>query len=248
MLKTQRQNEIINILLSRTFASVSELSALLYASESSIRRDLCRLEGYGIVRRSHGGAEIMSRTSIMPFGARSYDSVTEKNIIAKKALSLIKEGDIIFLDQSSTAYFLASVLGSFKTLTIVTNNIEIVSLLSKTHLTVYSSGGVVSKSNPTCLVGGMAAATFSRFNADIAFFSVGGVLDFGDLTDFSLEEIYTREAMLRNARKKVFLCNGEKVGRETPYVQCNLADIDTVITEGEAFDKFRDKFQRLEII
>ena len=138
MLKSERQNEIIEILNTRGFVSVTELSGLLYASESSIRRDLARLEERGIVKRSYGGAEcILSGSHVLPFDTRNCDFVEEKNVIAKKALGLIKEGDVIFLDQSSTSYFLALYLRNFKDITVVTNNIEIVSLLSKTNVTVH---------------------------------------------------------------------------------------------------------------
>ena len=249
MLKSERENEIIQILTKRGFARVKELAEALYASESSIRRDLVRLEEYGVIRRSHGGAEcITSRTSIMPFGQRSYDSVEEKMSIASLARTLIREGDVIFLDQSSTAYFLASAISGMKNLTVVTNNTEIVTLLSKTDITLYSTGGVIFKNNPTCLVGGMAEAAFSRFVADVMFFSTNAVSDSGELLDLSEEEVFTREAMLKSARKKVFLCNGKKIGKTAPYVQCRLSEVDAIVSENDSFEKFREKFPHIELL
>ena len=86
MLKNERQNEIIQILVKRGFVSVGELSELLYASESSVRRDLAVLEKSGIVRRSYGGAEcIISGSHILPFDTRSYNFVDEKKCYRKKS-------------------------------------------------------------------------------------------------------------------------------------------------------------------
>jgi DeoR/GlpR family transcriptional regulator of sugar metabolism len=249
MLKSERENEIIQILTKRGFVSVRELAEALYASESSIRRDLARLERGGVIKRSHGGAErITSHTNIMPFGRRSYDSVEEKMSIAKIASGIIKEGDVIFLDQSSTAYFLASAISPMKNLTVITNNLEIITLLSKTEIILYSTGGAVFKKNPTCLVGGMTESVFSNFVADIAFFSTGAVGENGRILDLSEEEVFTRKAMLKNAKKKIFLCNSEKIGKSAPYVQCTLGDIDFVISENDSFEKFKRDFPMLKVL
>ena len=249
MLKNERQNEIIQILNSRGFVSVTELSELLYASESSIRRDLSRLEERGIVKRSYGGAEcIVSPSHVLPFDTRNCDFVEEKNTIASKALPLIKDGDVIFIDQSSTCYFLALYLRSLKDITVVTNNIEIVSLLSKTNITVHCTGGVISKNNNNCLIGGAAQAAFERVFADIAFFSARAVSDDGVITDCTEEEVYLRAAMLRNSAKKVFLCNSAKLGTKAPFVQCKIGEVDTVISENDAFRRFKEHYPKLEVL
>ena len=57
MINSQRQNEIMEILLDEGYMTVHELAGRLHTSESSIRRDLTRLEERGLVQRSYGGAE-----------------------------------------------------------------------------------------------------------------------------------------------------------------------------------------------
>ena len=249
MLKSERQNEIIEILNTRGFVSVTELSALLYASESSIRRDLARLEERGIVKRSYGGAEcILSGSHVLPFDTRNCDFVEEKNAIAKKALTLIKEGDVIFLDQSSTSYFLALYLRNYKDITVVTNNIEIVSLLSKTNVTVHCTGGIISKNNTNCLIGGSAQSAFERVFADVAFFSAHGSTSDGGIVDCTDEETHLRASMFKNAAKKVFLCNSAKLDRRAPFVQCDLSAIDVLVCEDASFKKFGDRYPRLTVL
>ena len=64
MLKNEREREIINILKNDDgFITVKELCEKLYASESSIRRDLTALEKRGIVKRTYGGAELITNFS-----------------------------------------------------------------------------------------------------------------------------------------------------------------------------------------
>ena len=130
MLKNEREREIINLLKTEDgFVTVKGLCEKLYTSESSIRRDLTSLEQKGIIKKAYGGAELVkSFSNVTSFIKRSHHNINQKRIIAQKAGTLIKDGDIIFLDQSSTAFYLANEIITNNTLTGVTNNIDILSL------------------------------------------------------------------------------------------------------------------------
>lgn len=248
MPKNERQRQIYEILSNQGFATVKELSRQLYTSESSIRRDLAAMERMRIIRRSYGGAELSAAPNpVIPFDTRSYDNAAQKRQIAEKAVALIKEGEILFLDQSSTCYFLAQALTKFKSLTVVSNNLEILSLLSHTSLTVIASGGVVSKVNNNCLLGGGARRCFEEVYADWMFFSANALSADGVIADCTAEEVELRRAMMKNAAKKVFLCDGSKIGRRAPYRQCDLSEVDLAISEGQALDGFQKTFPHLKI-
>lgn len=249
MFKSERQNQIIEILQTNGFATVKEISKLLYTSESSIRRDLTALENKGLVMRSYGGAEIVnSNTNVLPFSTRSYDNIRAKQIIASKAANLIKTGDIIFLDQSSTSYFLAHEIMDMHSITVVTNNLEILSLLSGSKIVVHSSGGMISSSNGICLIGNNAQRTFREIYADIVFFSSKSLSDDGIISDCTQEETFIRNAMFENAAKKVFLCNSSKLDTHSAYKQCTLSDIDILVTENDAGKIFKEQYTKLEIL
>lgn len=53
--------------------------------------------------------------------------------------------------------------------------------------------------------------------------------------------------MLKNARQKVFLCDGEKFGTRSPYKQCTLSDINYLVSENEKFDDFNKIPENLKI-
>lgn len=249
MVKNQRQNQIYEILNGRSFVSVQELSRLLYISESSIRRDLSEMEKKRIVKRSYGGAQLIkAKTNVVDFGVRSYDFVEAKQAIAAKAAKMIPAGSVIFLDQSSTCYFLALELMDSDDLTVVSNNLEILSLLSHTKLTVHASGGVVSPNNNNCLLGGGAERTFREIFADLMFFSAKAVSDTGAITDCTREEIFVRKAMMENAAKKIFLCDSSKKGAAAPFVQCTLGQVDALVCENDGFAGFAAEYPRLELL
>jgi DeoR family fructose operon transcriptional repressor len=216
------------------FITVGELCGLLYASESSVRRDLTRLERHGVLKRVYGGAELITNfSSVVSFGYRSHENVAEKKIVAKKSATLIKDGDVIFIDQSSIALYLCHEILENTTLTVVTNNVEILSLLSQSKMEVLSCGGRLSRSNRNCLLGGDAAEIFRHIRADILFFSTRALAPEGVLYDADREEIRLRQVMLENAVQKVYLCAAEKFGQYAGFRQCHLDDVDFVITEAE---------------
>ncbi|MBO5197300.1 MAG: DeoR/GlpR transcriptional regulator [Lachnospiraceae bacterium] len=245
MYRNEREHEIIKILSTEKYVTVKQLSTLLYTSESSIRRDLTSLENQGMVARSYGGVELVKNTSqILPFSTRAHHNIAAKKIMAKKAGSLIQDGNIVFLDQSSSAFFVAYELLKKSQITVVTNNIEIIALLSQSDAEVISSGGRLSRSNRNCLVGDDSHHIFSQIHADILFFSAKALSHDGIVYDCAREEVCVRNTMLANAGKKVLLCDSEKFGRTSGYRQCSVRDIDYLITERERQEVYT-KFQEL---
>lgn len=250
MHKSEREREIISIISDNDgFVSVKELCLKLFASESSIRRDLTTLENRGIIRRTYGGAELITNFSnVITFEKRAYHNTEAKKIIAKKATKLIPDGAIIFLDQSSTAFYLANEVSGRSSLTVITNNIEILSLLSNSKIKTFSSGGFLSSDNRSCLVGADAIQIFESTYADMAFFSTKSLSEDGIISDCTREEVMVRNSMLKNAAKKVFLCDSEKFGKRSPYKQCSLCDIDVFVSEKDASTRFKELANQVEFL
>ena len=250
MLKNEREREIINILKCEDrFITVKELCERLYASESSIRRDLTALENRGIIKRTYGGADLLTNFSnVISFDKRYHHSIEAKKAIAKKAAKLIADGNIIFLDQSSTSFYLASEIVNRNSLTVITNNIEIMCLLSNSGIKVVASGGFLSPENRNCLIGPDAHNVFENTYADILFFSAKSLSDDGIISDCTREEVALRNSMLKNSAKKIFLCDSEKFGTRSAYKQCTLLDVDYLISENESAKKFAHISSLLKIL
>ena len=250
MINKEREQEIINILkMTSGYVSVKSLCDSLFASESSIRRDLTSLEKRGLIKRSHGGAKLLtSHSSVVTFTHRTRQNIAAKRSIAKKAATLINDGDTIFLDQSSTSFFLANEIMNRSSLTVVTNNTEILILLFDSKINVISSGGYLNDGNRVCLMGGDAQRTFENIYADIAFFSTKGLTQDGIVSDFSREEILVRDAMMRNANQKCFLCDSSKYDSRATYKQCELRDVDYLISEDDCSQIFKGYSEKLILL
>ena len=228
-MKITQEKRVLDILETQQYASVDELSSVLGVSTSTIRRTLEILQQKGLVTRTHGGVKINSDNNFSPnFTFRIHQNSFEKKKIALCAIKLIKNGDIIFLDGSTSAFYIAEYLKEFKNIRVITNGIDTLSLLAKYNILAYSTGGQISTENPSVLVGRYAEDMICNFHADIAFFSAQAMDNNGEIYDCYEEEIFLRRAMIKNAKTKVFLCDSTKIGKTSPYHLCSLKEVDYI--------------------
>ena len=230
MIDDQEKN-LLTLLQNDENISIDGLAKALYISPSTVRRKLNILQHKGLVTRTHGGARLNNQNSFYPsFTFRVHQNSFEKKQMALAAIKLIKNGDLIFLDGTTSAFFIAEYLTEFKDIRVITNGIDTLSQLAKYNITAYSTGGLVQEQNPSVLVGHYAEQMLANFHANVAFFSAQSVAEDGQIYDCFEEENVIRKAMIRHASKKVFLCDSTKFGRTSPYHLCSLNDVDYIVT------------------
>lgn len=226
MLPLERQNKILEILAKREAATVDELCAILYSSGATIRRDLQILENNGLIRRTHGGAvHIDSSSSEFPMTLRENENLAAKEIVVGRAVKLIKDGQTLFMDSSSTVCLLARRLGGFQRLRVVTNGLKTANILAETDgIEVYGTGGRL-RDNAMSFVGSAAQQFVQGFNADIAFISCRGVDPEVGITDSDENEAELKRLYIRNAKRVVLLCDSSKLGQRS---FCKISPLDAV--------------------
>lgn len=232
MFYSERQQELIDILREKNRVTVHELSTMLFASEATIRRDLSVLEKEGKVKRTFGGAVLSEKefheVSLL---LRSTQNIDAKKNIAKKAEKFLADGQVIFLDSSSSAAYMVPLLEGYRDLTVITNSPKTSIALAERNICNYSTGGLQSNRSVS-FVGGDAADFIDRFYADVLFFSCRGYDDNETLlSESSDEEAYIKKKMIKNSKKCVFLCDKSKFGKRYAHTVCKLCDIDEMICE-----------------
>lgn len=239
-----REKKILEYLSQNREATIEELCALLFVSAPTVRRDLSSLSKSGRIIRTHGGAIFNTvNTEGTPQEKREKEFVYEKDIIARKCLDLINDGDTVMIDASSTALRLLNLL-SEKRIIVVTNSTKASFVLAKTGIKTFVSGGEASKTS-FGYVGSLAERFIRQFNADICFFSVSSLTPDGKLTDNSVLENQISKAMMEQSKKSVLLLNSQKIG--APYLNTvgMLSDVDLIVCEKDISDKFpsyKEKF------
>jgi DeoR/GlpR family transcriptional regulator of sugar metabolism len=228
-----REKQILEILLKEKKVTVKQLAKALFISEPSVRRDLQSLEKQNLIKRIHGGA-VLEETALsknrIPFLIREYEQSSAKTIIAKKAIDLICDNDVIFLDASTSCYYLIPFLASKRNITVITNGVKALTKLAEYGINTISTGGVLVNSC-LALVGEEAYKTIGNYNADMAFFSCRGISDDGYLTDIAPEENNVRKMMIRRSKKSYLLCASEKFDKGYFHNLCHKDELDGIIHE-----------------
>ena len=226
---TKRQQQILELLRENTFLSVEQLSKLTYISPSSVRRDLTKLQSTSLIRRTHGGAEIIGSTDKpAPLPNRMTKNVAGKKKIAKKAVQLIRDGMSVMLDGSSTAGFLIPYIARFKEITLFTNNMITATTAINYGINTHCIGGQ-SVRGSAVLSGTAAYEAVKRIHTDILFFSSQCIDENGIISDSTEEENYLRSLMLKSAEMTVFLCDSEKFCLRSLHTLSDIDNIDVAI-------------------
>lgn len=230
----ERLHEIVNYMRKMDMAKVSELSQQMDVSESTIRRDLQRLESDGIVEVHYGVAKLRSRYPEFvrrPYPERAVLHAEEKSLIAKKALGVIDAETSILLDAGSTTAAIAKELQSWPhNLTVVTTTLETATILkSNSRISVVLIGGLLRGSGES-MVGELAEAMLDRLHVPIAFVGAAGVtVENGVMYADPLEAQIRRKIVQRSA-KVVLVADHSKFGKPALVSVFPLDQVHCVIT------------------
>jgi len=238
MYKIERKSEIVNILEQSGKVDVGDLSARLGTSRETIRRDLQEMEEDGILKRTHGGAvfagSIPGSPLELPVAVREIQHSGEKDAICRKAASLIRDGDNIFLDNSSTCLYLLKYIPPKANVTIITNSVKLLSesvnYLSPNHL-VICLGGIFHASNHS-LYGNTALKNAADFYPSRTFMSCSGIRP-DSVTDASILEVDLKRLMMERSQEVILLADHSKFTRSGQVFLSDLSGIDMVITDGK---------------
>ena len=231
MYNLERQEQIMQILEKSRSVSVTKLAKLLYVSHPTIRRDLSVLEEQGKVQRTHGGVVLRNVSDAeIPLMFREDQNNASKKIIAEKASKLICDGNVIFLDASSTVSYLIPYLEKFNDIIVVTNSPKTSIKLGERNIKNYCTGGLLLM-HSVAYVGSETEKFIANINADIFFFSSRGYMENGMITDSSEQEATVKKAMLKNADRSYYLCDSSKKNKKYAFNICAVKDIDGIIDE-----------------
>ena len=243
------EKELLALLEEKQSMTVEEIAAELYVSPSTVRRRLAALQRDGLIRRTHGGAELDEGGHLLPsFASRFRQNSVDKKKIALAALRLVRDGQVIFLDGSTSAFFIAEALSKFRGLTVITNGIDTLHLLSKYDFEVYSTGGSISGENRSVLVGHRAEECIRGIRADLTFFSTQSLLPSGEMYDCYESENVLRSLMIRQSERAVMLCDRTKLRSISPYRLGSVSDIYAIATDGDIGGYFEAGVRLPEII
>ena len=246
MYQQERMDEIVRLLKKYHYVTVDYLVKEICYSPASIRRDLTILEKQGMVTRSYGGVTLRDANT-SPFRFRQHSMKIEKNAMAKKAADLVQEGDVVFIDGSSSTQPIGHFLTDRKDITVITSNMVLANYLCENGITTYCTGGKVVD-YPGILGGQLVADTLAKFDVDIAYFASfafsteGKILTRGEMVP------QQHSAFREHAKKLVYLCGSDKFDTPGRFVTMTLDEVDYFISDGELPEQTKNKYPNTQFI
>ncbi len=242
MLSLERQEEILEILNRNKSATVEELASELFVSGATIRRDLRSMEKQGLIKRSHGGAmPFKSSAEESAFAIREQENTVAKKTIASLAAKLIKNGDSVFIDSSSTTGAVIPLLNGYQYLSVTTTGIRNALLLSQTNsVKIYIAGGQI-QNHSNSIIGTDTMDYISRIHADVALVSCSGVDAHYGFTDSSIEQSKLKQQMRKNSSVLAVLCDSTKFGKTFLCTNFHFNEVDYLITDKTPPQEFLEK-------
>lgn len=249
----ERHHYIIDYLKLHKSVDVSFLSAELGVSEVTIRKDLEKLERDRLLLRSHGGAVLNDDLFSEPSFLEKEDRFAEeKSAIADEAAKLVCSGMTVALSTGTTVGHLARRIKDRTGLTIVTNAINVATLLMSTgENRIYLTGGTIRPST-FALIGETAENALDGVYCDYAFIGTNGFSAEQGLTTPSMEEARVVRKLIAQAKHAVLLADHSKFNQVAFYRIEHVDRIHTVITDGRApadeVGKLRERGVRVVLV
>jgi DeoR family glycerol-3-phosphate regulon repressor len=228
----KRHQEIIELVKAQGYVSTEDLVERFNVSPQTIRRDLNELADLNQIKRNHGGATIVTSSENSSYQTRKVSHQEEKQRIALKLAQHIPDGATLFIDIGTTPEAVArALLQNHQNLRIVTNNINVASLLmTKPDFKVILAGGEVR--NRDGGVTGEATMDFiSQFRLDFGILGISGIDFDGSLLDFDYHEVRVKKAIIENSRSVYLGVDHTKFGRNAMVKLGGIEEVDLVITD-----------------
>ena len=245
----ERRQSLLDLLRKRPGLRVPEIAREMGVSEGTIRNDLNALEIEGRLDRVHGGAVLKAQSGFhnASFTSRHQEHSAEKMLIARHASELVKDGDSILLDASSTAYYFAQAIQDRSRMRVVTNGLDVARLLAQNPSnTVILIGGVLSQDGSS-VTGLFSEQIIEELHIQKAFVSSSGFSLERGLTEVHLDEAQLKRKAIESAHEVIALIDSSKIGNEdlTPFAR--VEQISRMITDAGVTPQWAQLIERAGI-
>lgn len=233
MFLKERQAEIVSLLDANGRVTVSDLAQRFGVTEDCIRKDLKQIDEQGKCHRVYGGAISCATLPERNVFSRINTSRPEKRAIAEKALRLIKPGQTVFLDISTTNLQLAELLAaSDVSCMVVSNMLDVLKTVAKNPgITATCPGGTVNL-ELNGLVSAATLAMLERMRFDVSFLGAVGVdVEDDGVTTFDQEDSLIKECVLERSDACYLVADAHKLAACGNYRYAALSDFDGLIME-----------------
>lgn len=237
-MRKSRFSKILDSIIIDGPTKISELANKFYVSEMTIRRDIKELEARDLVELKTGVVSLKTPLDDKVHVAREYSVDEAKNFmfdekvrIARKVGEIIKENEVIMLDNGSTMQLIAHHIPQDKEYTFITTNFNAFQkLIENDKLTLILTGGLFHRDTST-LESDESIQLINKFRGNRVFISGSGVHSDLGVTCNKMYEMDMKRSLLNSAIKKYLVVDSSKYDLIHAYHFADVSDFDCVITD-----------------
>lgn len=246
MLKEERFGQILEILSKDGKVQFDTLASSLNVSEDTVRRDIEALHNNGLLSKVRGGAIPVTKSPLR-FADRTSYLTDKKDLIALKIQQFIQDGQTLFMDGGTTNCSIAARFPFDLKLTLVTNNIALVPILSnhKNIKLIILGGSYNSVTNTT--EGAKVCDEITRYTADFYLLGACAIDSHFGVTAIFDTDADVKNAMHKNAKKTIALAVEEKLNTADTHRICPMNEISILITELPSSDQKLDPYRNTKL-
>lgn len=235
-----RQQDIVTFVEKRGEITIKELVQYFNVSEMTIHRDLDYLEKQRFLFKKRGAAVFIEN----PDRTKNNFYNDEKRAIGKKAASLLKPGQSILFDNSTTAMECARYLDLNMQFTFYTTNLETADILSKySNSILYCSGGYFFHESKG-FVGKQAEDFVSSLKADVCLIGTSGIsLEQGLTTPYPMHTALQKK-IIESSKYRILLADHSKFGKIAVEKVADISDIDVVVTDSGISEDILETYRK----
>ena len=243
-----RQMQLLTYVQERGNVTVETLADLLGVTLQTVRRDIARLSEEGLVARFHGGVRTPgSTTENIAYAQREGLNPAGKAAIARAVAAAIPNGSSLILNIGTTTEAIAKALLQHSGLRVITNNLNVASILSgNARCEVIVAGGVVRPVDRG-IIGETTVDFFRQFKVDVAVIGVSGIEADGSLRDFDFREVKVAQAIIGQARQVWLAADNSKFHRPAMVELARLEQIDRLYTDVTPPEPFPELLGQAEV-
>ena len=226
----QRHEKIRELVQTKGFVTIESLSKEFGLTPQTIRRDINILSRNGLIDRYHGGAGLAYSTENVEYTQRKILYLKEKRQIARMVAEHIPNKASLFINIGTTTEEIAKMLCNHQRLRVITNNLNVASILSRNEdFEIIVAGGLV-RHRDCGIIGPLTIDFIRQFRVDYGIIGISGIDLDGTLLDFDYREVHAARAIIDNSRKVFLATDHTKFGRNAMVRLGNISEIDALFT------------------
>jgi DeoR family transcriptional regulator, glycerol-3-phosphate regulon repressor len=227
-----RQLQLLQIVQQRGTVTVESLAESLSVTLQTVRRDVQKLADEGLLTRFHGGVRVPGSTvENIAHLQRLQLNAPEKKRIARSIAAAVPNDCSLILNIGTTTESVARALLEHTGLRVITNNLNVASILSaNSQSEVIVVGGLV-RGRDQGIVGEAAVDFIRQFKVDIAIIGISGIEADGTLRDFDYREVKVAQTVISHAREVWVAADTSKFNRPAMVEVGQLTQIDRLYTD-----------------